>query len=132
MKSRMMFIEKSTGANHDGPAWICKPRFSRTGDTVYFNNKALKHGAWLSQYHGNHFDLETSEGYWISGVKKNGQDRHRFGKGKVFVDSAVLGEYLAFRGLDKLDPERYEVVEIVETKTPADFYDLNNAVLRDR
>ncbi len=129
MKSRLMFIEKSTGANHDGPAWICRPRFSKTGGTVYFNNKAFKHGAWLSQYHGNHFNLETGKGYWISGAKKNGEDRHYFGKGIVFVDRKVLEDYLAFRGIDKLDPQKYEVVDIVETKTPADFYHLNNAIL---
>lgn len=129
MKSRLMYIEKCTDGNHDGPAWIGRVRFSRTGETAYFNNKALGKGNMLS---GNHFDRETGEEYWISGVKKNGQDRHRLGKGFVFGESAVLEEYLAFRGIDKLEPRKYEVVEIVETKTPADFYHLNNAVLRER
>ena len=121
-----MYIEECTGGNHNGPAWIGRVRFSRTGETTYFNNKAL---GKANMNAGNHFDRETGEAYWISGVKNNGHDRHRFGKGIVFVDRAVLEEYLAFRGIDKLDPQKYEGVEIVETKTPADFYHLNNVVL---
>lgn len=125
-----MFIEKSTGANHDGPAWISRPRFSRTASTCYFNDKCLAHGWHMqSQYDGNYVDLDTGHGYWISGVKKNGEDRHYLGKGIVFVDRKVVDEYLAFRGIDKLDPQKYEIVDIIETKTPADFYHLNNAKL---
>lgn len=130
MKSRLMYIEKATGANHDGPAWIGMARFSKTGSTVYFDNKCFAHG-WhmLSQYEGNYIELESGAGYWISGLKKNGQDRHRFGKGKIFIDKAVVEEYLAFRGIDKLNPQKYEIVEIIEIKTPADFYHLNNTPL---
>jgi hypothetical protein len=34
----------------------------------------------------------------VSGVKKNGQDRHWAGSGKVKVEAATLAEYLEITG----------------------------------
>jgi hypothetical protein len=31
--------------------------------------------------------METGESFWVSGVKKNGQDRHWAGFGKVMVEA---------------------------------------------
>ena len=33
----------------------------------------------------NYFDAETGDEYWISGPKKNGQDRHSAGGGPVAI-----------------------------------------------
>ncbi|WP_219909591.1 hypothetical protein [Flavobacterium magnum] len=41
MKSKVMYIENKTEGHH-GPAWIGKVEFSKSGQTVYFDNKALK------------------------------------------------------------------------------------------
>ena len=41
----------------------------------------------------NYHDADTGEGYWISGPKKNGQDRHRCGGGSVEIDEDVREEY---------------------------------------
>jgi hypothetical protein len=38
--------------------------------------------------------METGESFWVSGVKKNGEDHHRAGGGKVLVEAAALSEYL--------------------------------------
>jgi hypothetical protein len=38
--------------------------------------------------------IETREEYWISGPKKNGEDRHWAGSGKVEIDEDVREEYL--------------------------------------
>ena len=84
MKSKIMYIENKSYGHH-GPAWIGLVEFSKSGQTVYFNNKALKKLKNPGTY-GNHFDIETGEEYWVSGVKKNGQDRHWCGGGKIMLD----------------------------------------------
>ena len=40
-----------------------------------------------------YFDVKTGEEYWISGPKKNGQDRHWAGSGPVEIDPDVAEEY---------------------------------------
>ena len=37
--------------------------------------------------------METGEQYWISGVKKNREDRHWAGAGPVEIDEDVRAEY---------------------------------------
>lgn len=110
MKSRIMYIELKTGYNDDGPAWIGVVEFSKSGRTAYFNGQALKHAG-----RGHFGNLETGETYWISGVKKNGEDRHRFGKGKIFVDKAILAEYLKLVDFIPLPQSKYEIMEVPPT-----------------
>ena len=104
----LKYIEKCTGTNHDGPAWIGYVRTSKSGRTVYFNGRALsqvKGGGVV----GNHIDVETGELYWISGVKRDGTDRHWAGSGPVTIEARAVDEYLALRGLSRLDPKKYRV-----------------------
>ena len=42
---------------------------------------------------GNYIDMETGESFWVSGVKKNGQDRHWAGSGPVAIDEDAREEY---------------------------------------
>src|SRR5512138_1463908 len=82
---RVMYIENKSG-NIDGvPGRIGWVSFSRSGLTVFYRGRTLKRlrGGGVS---GNHFDVETNEEYWISGVKKNGQDAHWASRVKVEVD----------------------------------------------
>jgi len=58
---------------------------------------------------GNYIDMETGESFWVSGVKKNGEDRHWAGSGKVFVEAAAVSDYLNEIGANTLDRSRYEV-----------------------
>ena len=93
MQPQLCYIELKTGYSDNGPAWIGFVEYSKTGQTIYFNDKAfgkLK-GSGLS---GNYFDLETREEYWVSGVKKDGKDRHWAGNGKVTIDRACIEPYL--------------------------------------
>ena len=55
--------------------------------SVHFNNGVL------SPICGNYFETETRDEYWISGPKKNGQDRHWAGGGPVAIDDDVIEEY---------------------------------------
>lgn len=47
--------------------------------------------------------METGESFWVSGVKKNGEDRHWAGSGKVLVEAAALADYLKAIGAKTLD-----------------------------
>ena len=108
MNKKLMYIEFKAEPLHRGPAWIGLASLSKSGRTVYFNDRALKRftGGGLI---GNHYDLETGEDVWVSGPKKKGQDRHWAGGGLILVDPLALAEYLEFRGLSELDPKLYRV-----------------------
>ena len=82
---------------------------SRSGATLYFNDHAFQHCRGAA---GNYVDIETGEIYWISGVKKNGEDRHWAGHGKISIDRKVVPEYCAITGQCELDPQKYEIVDV--------------------
>lgn len=76
------YIELKTGYNDNGPAWIGNVKESKSGKTIYFNDHAFQ------KYHGvfsNYIDIETGDEYWISRVKKNGEDRYWAGSGKITI-----------------------------------------------
>ena len=88
-----MYIELTTGYDNNGPARIGRVSFSKTGKTLYYGDKVferIKRGG----VQGNHRDVETGEEYWISGIKKNREDRHWAGGGPVEIDDDVREEYL--------------------------------------
>jgi hypothetical protein len=62
---------------------------------------------------GNYVDMETGESFWVSGVKKNGEDRHWAGSGKVLVEAAALTEYLKIIGASTLEKSGYEVTDTI-------------------
>ena len=97
MKTRIMYIELKSGFNDNGPARIGRVTFSKTGRTLRYRGKEFRslHGAGA---YSNYFDVDTRERYWISGVKKNGQDRHWAGSGPVEIDEDVREEYRALVG----------------------------------
>jgi len=119
MKNEIVYVELKTGHGDRGPAWIGKARYSKSGRTIYFNGQAFQScgGQGIG---ANYFDIETRDEYWISGVKKNQQDRHWAGGGVVMIDKTVVSEYLSLIGKSKLNPSHFEVVE------------LNNSDIRDR
>ena len=124
-QTKLLYIELKTGYQDDGPAWIGRARFSGSGRTVYFNGRALKRSGGTASY-SNHFDLETGEDYWVSGVKKDGSDRHWAGSGKVKIERAAVEEYLAVVGRDRLDASRFEICDdIVETDIQH-FHEIEN------
>lgn len=120
-----MYIELKTRYQDNGPAWIGRAKFSKSGHTVYFNGKALKRSSGQSMQ-GNHFDMETGEEYWVSGVKKDGSDRHWSGSGKIKIDDRVVDEYLAIVGQKQLDTSRFEIcTDIVDTDVER-FHQIEN------
>jgi hypothetical protein len=120
MKKEIKYIELKSGYSDNGPAWIGEVEFSKSGQTVYFNNMALKKGG------SNHFDIETGQEYWISGIKKNGQDRHWAGGGKIFIDEDIVDEYLKLVEFDILDKKNFEIIKINKTFDKSRFNKLEN------
>jgi len=110
MKPQIKYIELKTGHAGNGPAWIARVEFSKSGQSMYFNGQAFKGNG-----HGACSDIETKKIYWISGVKKNAQDRHRFGNGKIMIERGVVDEYLAIMEWEKLDMRNYDIVDIAKT-----------------
>jgi len=112
---RIMYVELKSDLDDSGPAWIGRVRFSKTGQTVYYRGLTLTR-ARRKGASGNHVDIATGDEYWISGVKKNGADRHWAGHGPVHVDSDVLHEYLEM--VDKSVADRIRKRERVLEKAP--------------
>ena len=109
-----MYLEHKTDQSERGDAWIGKMEFSKTGQTVYFNGRAYKK-IIRGGISGNFYDLETGDEYLISGIKKNGQDRHWAGGGKIMVDKEIVDEYLELVNFSILDEQNFELVEIKQT-----------------
>lgn len=89
---RVMYVENKSGDVDGVPGRIGWVTFSRSGLTVYYRGRALRRlkGGGIS---GNHFDVETGDEYWVSGIKKNGQDAHWASRINVEVDRDALDEY---------------------------------------
>src|SRR4051812_307322 len=90
--TRIMYVECKSAAGDRGYARICRVRLSKSGRTLFVGGLELQrcHGGGIR---GNYFDVRTGIEYWVSGPKKNGQDRHWAGGGKVQIDPDVVEEY---------------------------------------
>lgn len=114
--TEIRYIELKTGYSDDGPAWIGKVKISRSGNTVYFNDRAFQRHRGIS---GNFIDIESGDEYWISGVKKNGEDRHWAGNGKIIIDSKIIPEYLEMVGGHEIDKTKF-IIESIEDIFPVE------------
>jgi hypothetical protein len=88
---RIMYIEYK-GNELTGPGRIGRVAFSKTGDTLYYAGKAFQ-SLKGSGFKANYFDVETSEQYWISGPKKNGEDSLYATNISTEIDEDVREEY---------------------------------------
>ena len=123
MKTELKYIELKSGYSDNGPAWIGKVKFSKSGKTVYFNGNAFKGNG-----HGNCMNVETREVFWITGIKKNGKNRHWAGSGKIMIDRNVVNDYLRIINSEKLDLTKFEIVDIEETNMQK-FVDIENGTI---
>ena len=91
MKSRIMYIEFK-GDGLVGPARIGRVTFSKTGRTLHYKDKSFKslRGGGSK---ANFYDIESGEHYWISGPRKDGEDRLYAGGDVVGIDADVREEY---------------------------------------
>ena len=109
MRTQILYVELKTGYSDNGPAWIGKGFFSKSGQTVYFNGQAFKKANGTS---GNHFEIESGNEYWISGIKKNGKDRHSGGSGIIQIDESIISDYLNHTGLTTLIKNKFKIIKL--------------------
>ncbi len=95
-RSRIMYIEnKSQGLQ--GDARIGRVYFSRSGKTLYYRGlkfQSLKGSGFKSNY----YDIESLEEYWISGPRKDENNRLYGGNRGVVVDDDVSEAYVKIIG----------------------------------
>ena len=77
---------------------------------------------------GNYYDVETGEEYWISGIKKNNQDRHRAGRGRILIDASAIENYLLITGRGQL-PSNLDVTELAPSEPSAENHQRENQTL---
>lgn len=118
MRTEIKYLELKSGFSGNGPAWIGLVSYSKSGKTVYFNGIAFQR-IGSDRIQGNFYDIESVDEYWISGVKKDMTDRHKFGGGKIFVEKRILNEYLQIIGKTELPKADFELTE-VETEKPVE------------
>jgi len=111
----LRYIELKSGYSDNGPAWIAYVTQSKSGRTLYFSGRGLmkRKGQRRGESGGNYIDMETGESFWVSGVKKNGEDRHWAGSGKVLIEAEAVGEYLKLIKAKTLDTSRCEVTNSI-------------------
>ena len=87
-----MYIEdKSSGL--EGSARIGRVFFSKSRKTIYYNGQRFQSLSG-SGYKANYFDSETGDHYWISGPRKDRNDRLYGGQRDVEIDDDVRLAYL--------------------------------------
>ncbi len=111
MRIEIKYIELKSGFSGNGPAWIGLVSFSKSGKTIYFDGKAFQRMG-SARIQGNFMDIESGNEYWISGVKKDMSDRHKFGGGKILVEKRILSEYLQIIGKSELPKTDFELTEV--------------------
>ena len=73
--------------------------FSKTWRTAYFRDRTLHRvtGTYRANHDSNFYDVETGEGYWISGPKRDQTDG-RYSNRQPLVDDDARDAYTAFLG----------------------------------
>jgi hypothetical protein len=62
----------------------------------------------------------------VSGVKKDGLDRHWAGSGLVAIEASIVGEYLQLVGATELDRTRFKVINELPKTNSSAFHDHEN------
>ncbi|MFC3153484.1 1-deoxy-D-xylulose-5-phosphate synthase [Litoribrevibacter euphylliae] len=93
-RSKIMYIEdKSEGL--EGEARIGRVYFSKSGKTLYY--KGMKFQSLKgSGFKANYFETESGDHFWISGPRKDQNDRLYGGNSGVEIDKDVQEEYSAY------------------------------------
>jgi hypothetical protein len=93
-RSKIMYIEnKSDGLV--GDARIGRVFFSKTGATLYYRGKKFQ-SLKGSGFKANYFEIESRDQYWISGPRKDQDNRLYGGNRGVQIDDDVKDEYFAY------------------------------------
>ena len=129
LKGRLIYVELKTGYGDSGPAWIGIAGASKSGATIYFNGEAFKSlkGSGIG---GNFYNIENGDQYWISGIKKNNQDRHWAGGGKIIIDETAVPRYLKAMNYAQL-PKNLIVETLLPSKQAEEHAELEHQDMTD-
>ena len=90
-RSRIMYIEdKSLGL--EGEARIGRVYFSKTGKTLYYKGRRFRSLKGMG-FKANYIDVKNGDEFWISGPKKDRNDRLYGGQLGVEIDEDAKDEY---------------------------------------
>ncbi|MCK5401602.1 MAG: hypothetical protein KAJ28_08200 [Flavobacteriaceae bacterium] len=91
-RSRIMYVEdKSDGL--EGDARIGRVYSSKTGKTLYYRGRTFQ-SLNGSGFKSNYFDIENGDEFWISGPRKDKNDRLYGGNQGVEIDEDIKEEYI--------------------------------------
>ena len=93
-RSRIMYVESKAGGL-EGSARIGRVYFSKTGKTLYYRGltfRSLKGRGFKSNFR----ELTSGHEYWISGPRRDRDDRLYGGSRGVVVDEDIREEYEAY------------------------------------
>ena len=99
LRSRIMYIENK-GGGLEGDARIGRVYFSKSGKSLYYKDKRFQSLKGMG-FKSNYYDVNTGEEYWISGPRKDQNDRLYGGNKSVVIDENVRDEYLVMIGKTK-------------------------------
>ena len=86
-----MYIEHKNGPSElTGDARIGRVTFSKSGNSIHYNGTTFVRG---NGFKANYFEVGTGNSYWISGCKKNGDDRLYGERLPILIDDDVREEY---------------------------------------
>jgi hypothetical protein len=91
-RSRIMYIESKSGGL-EGDARIGRVYFSKTGRTMYYRGLTFRKS---QGFKSNCVEVESGNEYWISGPRRDRDDRLYGGSRGVTVDEEVRVEYEAY------------------------------------
>ena len=90
-RSRIMYIEdKSSGL--EGVARIGRVYFSKTGKTLYYRGRRFRSLKGMG-FKANFRDVDNGDHFWISGPRKDRNDRLHGGQDGVEIDDDIREEY---------------------------------------
>ena len=93
-RSKIMYVEdKSSGL--EGPARIGRVFLSKSGKTLYYQGMKFQ-SLKGSGFKANYFETESGGHFWISGPRKDRNDRLYGGCEGVEIDEDVYEEYMAY------------------------------------
>lgn len=91
-RSRIMYVEdKSGGLEGDGR--IGRVYFSKSGKTLYYRGMIFQSLKGMG-FKANYVEIESGNEYWISGPRKDQNDKLYGGNYGVEIDEDVKSEYL--------------------------------------
>lgn len=91
VRSQIMYIEDKS-SELEGDAYIGRVYFSKSGKTLYYKGRRFRSLKGMG-FKSNYYDVDNGDEFWISGPKKNRQDRLYGGQLGVVVDEDVKAEY---------------------------------------